>query len=72
MGEISERPVTPHQVRWWWRLHQAVPDMENLIVATGHAMLGMTMGPVTGKAVSEIVVGDHNSTDLMPLKFGRF
>ena len=31
MGEISERPVTPHQVRWWWRLHQAVPDMENLL-----------------------------------------
>ena len=62
------RPVTPDGLP----VIDRVPDVENLIVATGHAMLGMTMGPVTGKAVSEIVVGDHNSMDLMPLKFGRF
>ena len=62
------RPVTPDGLP----VIDRVPDVENLIVATGHAMLGMTMGPVTGKAVSEIVVGDHNSMDLMPLNFGRF
>jgi D-amino-acid dehydrogenase len=62
------RPVTPDGVP----VIDVIPNVDNLIVATGHAMLGMTMGPVTGKAVSEIVTGDPHSIDLMPLKFGRF
>ena len=62
------RPVTPDGVP----VIDKIPNMENLIVATGHAMLGMTMGPITGKVVSEIVVGDKHSIDLTPLKFGRF
>jgi len=62
------RPVTPDGVP----VIDRIPNVDNLIVATGHAMLGMTMGPVTGKAVSEIVAGDPHSIDLMPLKFGRF
>ena len=62
------RPVTPDGIP----VIDKIPNMENLIVATGHAMLGMTMGPITGKVVSEIVVGDKHSIDLTPLKFGRF
>ena len=62
------RPVTPDGVP----VIDRIPNIENLIVATGHAMLGMTMGPITGKLVSEIVVGDRPSVDLTPLKFGRF
>ncbi len=62
------RPVTPDGVP----VIDRIPNMENLIVATGHAMLGMTMGPVTGKAVSEIVIGDSHSLDLTPLKMDRF
>ena len=62
------RPVTPDGIP----VIDRIPNIENVIVATGHAMLGMTMGPITGKAVSEIVVGDPHSVDLNPLKFGRF
>ena len=62
------RPVTPDGVP----VIDRIPNMENLIVATGHAMLGMPMGPVTGKAVSEIVIGDSHSLDLTPLKMDRF
>ena len=62
------RPVTPDGIP----VIDKVPNIENLIVATGHAMLGMTMGPITGKIVSEIIVGDKHSIDLTPLKFGRF
>lgn len=42
-----------------------------LVVATGHAMLGMTFGPVTGKLVAELVDGDP-SYDLAPLSPDRF
>ena len=62
------RPVTPDGVP----VIDRIPNVENVIVATGHAMLGMTMGPVTGKVVSEIVLGDPHSIDLIPLKFSRF
>ncbi|MBK50457.1 MAG: FAD-dependent oxidoreductase [SAR202 cluster bacterium] len=62
------RPVTPDGLP----VIDRIPNIENLIVATGHAMLGMTMGPVTGRAVSEIVAGNSSSIDLTPLKYGRF
>jgi D-amino-acid dehydrogenase len=30
---------------------------ENMIVATGHSMMGMSLGPATGKVVSDVVNG---------------
>ncbi len=36
----------------------------NLIVATGHAMVGWSLGPVTGKIVSEIVSNRKTSIDI--------
>lgn len=47
---------------------QATPG---LVVATGHAMLGMTFGPITGKLVAELIDGDP-SYDLTPLSPDRF
>jgi D-amino-acid dehydrogenase len=44
----------------------------NLILATGHDMLGMTHSLVTGKLVSDIVDGEAPSMDLKPLRLGRF
>jgi D-amino-acid dehydrogenase len=46
----------------------------NLLVATGHAMLGTTLGPVTGRFIAEIVAGEKPSIDLTllsPDRFGR-
>jgi D-amino-acid dehydrogenase len=44
----------------------------NLILATGHDMLGMTHSLITGKLVSEIVGGKKPSVDLEPFRLGRF
>ena len=49
-------------------------DFNNLIVAAGHAMLGMSLGPVTGKLVSQLVVNAAEKTqvDITPLRLDRF
>ncbi|RME99305.1 MAG: FAD-dependent oxidoreductase, partial [Chloroflexi bacterium] len=44
----------------------------NLIVATGHGMLGMTHGPITGKLVAQIVAGQPPEIDLSALSPARF
>lgn len=44
----------------------------NLILATGHDMLGMTHSLITGKLVSEIVGGKKPSVDLEPFRLSRF
>ena len=44
----------------------------NLIVAAGHAMLGMSLGPITGKLVSQLVCEQKTDVDLTPLRMERF
>jgi len=44
----------------------------NLILATGHDMLGMTHSLITGKLVCEIVDGSKPSVDLAPFRLERF
>ena len=41
------------------------PRMDNVLVATPHNMLGLSMGPATGKLVSELLSGQppHVSAD---------
>lgn len=46
--------------------------IKNLTIATGHAMVGWSLGPVTGKLVSEILGGRKPSLDLSPFAVGRF
>lgn len=40
----------------------------NLAVATGHAMLGVSLGPITGQLIAELVSGAPTSIDLSPLR----
>ncbi|MGE5462780.1 MAG: NAD(P)/FAD-dependent oxidoreductase [Syntrophothermus sp.] len=47
-------------------------EFSNLIVSAGHAMLGMSLGPVTGKLVSQLVCGEKTEVDLQPLRLDRF
>ncbi len=47
-------------------------DFKNLIVAGGHAMLGMSLGPVTGRLVSQLVCEEKTDVDLTPLRMERF
>ncbi|GDY18556.1 D-amino-acid dehydrogenase [Verrucomicrobiota bacterium] len=36
----------------------------NLIVATGHSMMGLSLGPVTGEIVAQLICGEPTSVDL--------
>ena len=49
-----------------------VPGYRGAYVATGHAMLGLTLGPVTGMLVSEFVLEGRPSLDLTALSLERF
>jgi D-amino-acid dehydrogenase len=42
------------------------PKCKNLTLATGHAMMGWSLGPATGKLISEIISEKKPSLDLAP------
>jgi D-amino-acid dehydrogenase len=44
----------------------------NLAIATGHAMMGLSLGPVTGKLMAEILAGEPCSIDLRRLSPDRY
>ena len=49
-----------------------ISKFENVVVATGHAMLGLSLGAGTGKLVGEIVNEEKNSIDISPFAVERF
>ena len=46
--------------------------LENLIIATGHSMLGLSLGPGTGKLVAEIANETAPSMDIRPFRAERY
>ncbi|MFM2361998.1 MAG: hypothetical protein RLZZ316_900 [Bacteroidota bacterium] len=46
--------------------------IDNLVVATGHSMLGLSLGAGTGKLVSEILQGKPTSMNITPFNPDRF
>jgi D-amino-acid dehydrogenase len=62
------RPVTPDGLPYLGRTRH----LPNLIVATGHAMLGLSLGPVTGKLVVEILSGESPSIPIQLLDPNRY
>lgn len=54
------RPVTPDGLPYIGRSS----DYKNLVFATGHAMMGWSLGPATGKLVSEIISEKKTSMSL--------
>lgn len=48
------------------------PGLDNLILATGHATIGVSLGPVTGRLVSRLAMHEEPGTDLALLAPGRF
>ncbi len=44
----------------------------NLVVATGHGMLGFALAPVTGRLVAQLISGSAPELDLAPLHPDRF
>lgn len=49
-----------------------ISHYKNVVVATGHAMLGLSLGAGTGKLVSELVDEKASSMDLKPFAVERF
>lgn len=48
------------------------PKHANLLLASGHAMLGLSLGPGTGQVVAELARGAKPAFDLGPLQAKRF
>jgi len=65
---VGLRPVSPDGLPFIGR-SRAHP---NLTVATGHAMMGISLGPITGQLVGEILRGDKPAIDLRHLSPDRF
>jgi len=64
---MGYRPCTPDGMPYIG----TVPGLENVVVATGHGMMGMSLGPATGKLVSEIATGQQPSVDLSTMAVER-
>jgi D-amino-acid dehydrogenase len=62
------RPVTPDGLPLLGR----APRLGNLIVATGHAMIGVTLAPATGLLVADLLAGRKPALDLALLQPARF
>ena len=62
------RPCSPDGLPYVGRTRK----FNNLVTAAGHAMLGITLSPVTGKLVAEIVTGRTPSIDCTLLHPERF
>jgi D-amino-acid dehydrogenase len=48
------------------------PRLRNLVIASGHGMLGVSMAPVTGMLVRDLLLGRAPALDLEPLSPARF
>jgi D-amino-acid dehydrogenase len=62
------RPCTPDGLPVIGR----VPGYLGAYVATGHAMLGLTLGPVSGRLIAELVIDGVASIPLDAFQAGRF
>jgi D-amino-acid dehydrogenase len=69
-GEVwaGLRPVSPDGVPFIGRFKSYL----NLIAATGHAMLGITLAPVTGKIVADVIAGTSPRFEMALLNPDRF
>jgi D-amino-acid dehydrogenase len=48
------------------------PKYDNLYLAAGHNMLGLSMAPATGKLVAELIAGDTPHVDPAPYGLARY
>ena len=62
------RPVSPDGIPYLG----AVPGLPNLLAATGHAMMGLSLGPVSGRLVADLLAGDSPFRPIEALAPGRF
>ncbi len=62
------RPVSPDGLPYVGRLKR----YKNVSVAAGHAMMGLSLAPITGQLMSEVLSGETRSLDLTLLDPNRY
>ena len=62
------RPCTPDGLPYLGKSHK----FDNITIATGHAMMGMSLGPATGRIVSQIILNRKTDLDLRLMNPDRF
>ena len=62
------RPCSPDGLPYLGRPRR----YDNVIVATGHGMKGISLAPVTGKIVSQLAAREQPQVDMTALSVGRF
>ncbi|MBV8261867.1 MAG: FAD-binding oxidoreductase, partial [Paraburkholderia sp.] len=63
-----ERPTLPDYLPMIGEMRGA----RNVFVATGHQHLGLTLGPLSGELVAQLMVRDTPAVDLAPFRIDRF
>jgi D-amino-acid dehydrogenase len=78
---LREPLAEPVQEEWWgWRpmtydslpIIDRSPAMNNVLIAAGHNMLGLSMAPATGKLVAEMLERREPHIDARPYALSRF
>ena len=65
---VGLRPVSPDGLPYLGRTQR----YNNLVIATGHAMMGLSLGPVSGNIVSQILSNETPSIDIQILNPDRY
>jgi D-amino-acid dehydrogenase len=65
---MGPRPMTPDGLP----ILGPLAAHPRVVLATGHNMLGVTLGPVTGAVIADLVCGDGPEIDLAPFAPARF
>jgi D-amino-acid dehydrogenase len=78
---LREPYCEPVEEQWYgWRpmtydslpIIDRSPKYDNVFIAAGHNMLGLSMAPATGRLVAELVTGSTPHIDPKPYGVGRF
>jgi D-amino-acid dehydrogenase len=76
------KPDVPAEKDIWFGFRPVSPDgmpyigiskkYKNLAIATGHAMIGLSLGPATGKLIAEQLNGQQGSVNTTLFNVDRF
>jgi D-amino-acid dehydrogenase len=79
---LNFKPEMPREKDIWFGFRPVSPDgmpyigmsgkYGNLAIATGHAMIGLSLGPATGKLISDVLAGATPEINMSPFAADRF
>ena len=75
-------PQLPAAEQVWFGFRPSSPDglpyighsakLKNLVIATGHGMMGLSLGPATGALVSQLISGQETDIEIKAFSPSRF